>query len=97
MLIPHFTRSHGHGHVEPQNRLTDNTMVHNDKFIQAVLTVVIAAAALNWAFVEFLDWDLLLDGIGLATGDQAYTVIVGVIGAAAVVRVYSVAEWVMEG
>lgn len=65
--------------------------------LQAALTVLIAVAALNWTLVEFADYNVLVDLLGLTEGSQEFQAVVGVIGAAAVIRVYSVIEWVTGG
>jgi uncharacterized membrane protein YuzA (DUF378 family) len=63
--------------------------------IDALLTVVVAVAAANWAAVEFADTDLLVDVLGL-TGDTL-TITYGVIGALAVVVVYNTWVWYSDG
>jgi uncharacterized membrane protein YuzA (DUF378 family) len=63
--------------------------------IDALLTVVVAVAAANWAAVEFADTDLLVDVLGL-TGDTL-TIAYGVIGALAVVVVYNTWVWFSNG
>lgn len=47
-----------------------------------------AIAALNWALVEFVDTDLLVDVIALS--GSSLTVAYGVIGAAAAVNLYNI-------
>jgi uncharacterized membrane protein YuzA (DUF378 family) len=63
--------------------------------IDALLTVVVAIAASNWALVEFAETDLLVDVLGL-TGDTL-TITYGVIGALAVVVVYNTWVWYSDG
>jgi uncharacterized membrane protein YuzA (DUF378 family) len=63
--------------------------------IDALLTVVVAVAAANWAAVEFADTDLLVDVLGL-TGDTL-TITYGVIGIVAAVVVYNTWVWFSTG
>ena len=63
--------------------------------IRLVVWIIVAVAALNWALVEFVSTDLLVDVLGL-TGDTL-TAAYGVIGAAAAVNLYNIGVGVMEG
>lgn len=69
----------------------------HDKTVQMLLSVVVTLGAVNWAVIEFLDTDLLLDVLGVAAGSGELTAIYAVIGAAAVIRFASVVDWVTDG
>lgn len=72
-------------------------MLHNDKMIQSVLSLLIGVAALNWALVTFWHYDVLVDGVGLAVNSQMYELVIGAIAVAVVLRWYSVYEWASGG
>lgn len=56
--------------------------------LRLAIWVVVGIAAFNWALVEFGDFDLLVDGVGLSGSNL--TVAYGFIGAAAAVNLYNV-------
>jgi len=56
--------------------------------LQLASALIAALGALNWAAVEFLDEDILVDTLGM-TGDP-YTAIIAVIGAAGALVAYNV-------
>jgi uncharacterized membrane protein YuzA (DUF378 family) len=60
-----------------------------------VLEVIAAIAALNWAAVEFMDTDILVDTLGLS-GD-AYTAVIAVIGIAGGLTAYNGAAYFLDG
>jgi uncharacterized membrane protein YuzA (DUF378 family) len=60
-----------------------------------VLEVIAAIAALNWALVEFMDTDLLVDTLGMS-GDT-YSAVIAVIGVAGAVTVYNGAAYFLDG
>ena len=66
--------------------MADKLFSGNDLVLYG-LWLIVAVAALNWAFVEFADFDLLVDGLGLA--DDMLTMTYAVIGAAATVNLYN--------
>jgi len=53
--------------------------------------IVVIVAALNWASVEFLETNLLEDTLALDQG--TLTLVIAVIGVAAVVSAYNLAIW----
>jgi len=59
----------------------------DNELVMTGIWVIVAVAALNWALVEFADFDLLVDGLGLA--DDMLTMTYAVIGAAAAVNLYN--------
>jgi uncharacterized membrane protein YuzA (DUF378 family) len=67
--------------------------------IDALLTIVVAIAAVNWTVIEFLETDLLIDVAGLS--GSSLTLAYAGVGVAAVVSVYNTAVWMgwtgMEG
>lgn len=59
--------------------------------IDALLSIVVAIAALNWAAVEFAETNLLVDVAGLS--GSSLTAAYGAIGVLAVVSIYNTAVW----
>jgi len=66
--------------------VAEKLFADNDLVLYGIWLVV-AVAALNWALVEFGDFDLLVDGLGLR--DDVLTMAYAVIGAAASVNLYN--------
>jgi uncharacterized membrane protein YuzA (DUF378 family) len=60
-----------------------------------VLELIAAIAALNWALVEFLDTDLLVDTLGMS-GDT-YSAVIAVIGVAGALTAYNGAAYFVDG
>ena len=54
--------------------------------VRTALMVVVIVGALNWGLVEFLDFGLIQDGLGFASGSTEYQATVGVIAASAVAK-----------
>jgi len=59
--------------------------------VDALLTVAVAIAALNWALVEFAETDLLLDVAQLS--GSSLTLAYAGIGVASLVTIYNTAVW----
>jgi uncharacterized membrane protein YuzA (DUF378 family) len=59
----------------------------DNELVMTGIWLIVAVAALNWALLEFADFDLLVDGIGLSA--DMLTATYGVIGAAAAVNLYN--------
>jgi len=75
--------------------MADKLFGDNDLVLYA-MWLLVAAAALNWALVEFAQFDLLVDGLGLR--NDVLTATYAVIGAAAAVNLYNtVFVDIMEG
>ena len=66
-----------------------------DTQTRIVLEIIAAIAALNWAAVEFLDTDLLVDTLGMS-GDT-YSAVIAVIGVAGGLTVYNGAAYFLDG
>jgi uncharacterized membrane protein YuzA (DUF378 family) len=69
----------------------------DDKSVLQLLSFVVAVAALNWALVAFFDYHLVVDLLGFAEGTTEYKAVVGVIGAAAGIRLYETVGWAISG
>lgn len=66
--------------------MADKLFAGNDLVLYAIWLLT-AVAALNWGLVEFADFDLIVDGLGLSA--DMLTATYGVIGAAGAVALYN--------
>jgi len=74
--------------------MADKLFGGNDLVLYGIWLLT-AVAALNWGLVEFADFDLLVDGLGLSA--DVLTATYGVIAAAGAVSLYNtVAVDIME-
>ena len=72
------------------------TLLENDMLALAVW-IVVALGALNWGLVEFVNFDLLKDGLGLAAGSTEYRAVIGVIGAAGLANLIDLGQRIGSG
>lgn len=72
------------------------TLLDNDMLALAVWLIV-ALGALNWGLVEFVNFDLLKDGLGLAAGSTEYRALIGAIGAAGAANLIDIAQRMGSG
>lgn len=57
--------------------------------LNTLALVIVGLAALNWGFVEFVDFDLIVDGLSFSEGSTEYQVTVGAVAAAAALKLYN--------
>jgi len=70
---------------------TDNLI--GSGFVQFIAVLLAGVGALNWALVEFLDTDLLLDVLGMTAGSTELAAVYALIAGAGVVSIYNEAVW----
>ena len=65
----------------------------SQRWLFLAATAIAALGALNWATIEFFEYDILIDLLSLETGSSEYRAVVAVIGLAGLAALYWELIW----